>query len=162
MNNGQLSPVDHTALRFNQVFVIGLLVAAFISDQVWLVFIVSLAMILGTVYKRPALKLFYRLLRSIRNYRPEILMDNPEPHLFSQGFGGIVLAVASLAFWSGNITVIGWGLTWVVITLAALNLFGGFCLGCALYYWLNRLGIAGFSKAPPPGTIPGRRPSMRT
>jgi hypothetical protein len=161
MMNGQLRPVDHTALRFNQVFVIALLAAAFISDQITLVLFVSLAMILGTIYRSPAFKPFYRLLRSIRKYSPEILMDNPEPHMFSQGFGGVVLAAASLVFWSGSITVIGWALTWLVIALAALNLFGGFCLGCAIYYWLNRLGIAGFSKQPPADTVPGRKPSIR-
>jgi hypothetical protein len=161
MMNGELRPVDHTALRFNQVFVIALLAAAFISDEVWLVFLVSFAMILGTIFSRPAFNPFYRLLGSIRKYRPEILMDNPEPHLFSQGFGGIVLALAVFLFWTGSLAIVGWALTWLVIALAALNLFGGFCLGCALYYWLNRLGIAGFKKAPPPGTIPGRKPPMR-
>jgi len=53
---------------------------------------------------------------------------------------------------------LGWGLVWVVIALAALNLFGAFCVGCAVYYWLNRLKVPGFVKSPPAGTFPGMRP----
>ncbi len=52
----------------------------------------------------------------------------------------------------------GWALTWLVMVLAALNLFAGFCAGCAVYYWLNRLRVPGFLKAPPAGTFPGMRP----
>jgi hypothetical protein len=52
----------------------------------------------------------------------------------------------------------GWVLTWLVVVLAALNLFVGFCAGCAVYYWLNRLKAPGFTKAPPAGIVPGMRP----
>ena len=55
---------------------------------------------------------------------------------------------------------LGWGLVWLVAALAALNAFGGFCVGCAVYYWLNRLQIPGFRKAPPAGTFPGMRPQQ--
>ncbi|MGA2477407.1 MAG: DUF4395 family protein [Spirochaetia bacterium] len=51
-----------------------------------------------------------------------------------------------------------WLLTWLVIVLAAANLFLGFCAGCAVYYWLNRLQVPGFGKTPPSGTFPGMRP----
>ena len=53
---------------------------------------------------------------------------------------------------------LGWALAWLVVALAALNLFGGFCVGCAVYYWLNLLHLPGFVKAPPAGTFPGLRP----
>jgi uncharacterized RDD family membrane protein YckC len=89
--------------------------------------------------------------------KPELLQDNPEPHRFAQGFGGIV-AGFSAAFLALGIVAPGWILTWVVVVLAALNLFAGFCAGCAVYYWLNRLRAPGFTKAPPAGTSPGMRP----
>ena len=54
--------------------------------------------------------------------------------------------------------LLGWLLVWFVIALAALNLFAGFCVGCAMYYWLNRMSVPGFVKSPPPGTLPGMRP----
>ena len=48
------------------------------------------------------------------------------------------------------------GLVWLVIALAALNLFGGFCVGCAMYYWFNRLQVPGFIRAPPGDGSPAR------
>ncbi|MGH2524286.1 MAG: DUF4395 family protein, partial [Anaerolineales bacterium] len=89
--------------------------------------------------------------------RPDVLNDNSEPHVFAQGFGAVVLFGALAAFVVG-LSALGWALAWLVIALAALNLFVGFCAGCAVYYWLNRLRLPGFAKAPPPGTFPGMRP----
>jgi hypothetical protein len=51
-------------------------------------------------------------------------------------------------------------LVWLVAALAALNAFGGFCVGCAIYYWLGKLHMPGFTKAPPAGTFPGMRPRL--
>jgi hypothetical protein len=153
----ELRNVDHSALRTNQAFIIAFLGAAFISDAAWLVPIVSALMLAGTLAAKPAFILPYRLLRSTRALKAQVLLDHPEPHRFAQGFGGVVLMVASSAWFFGAGSV-GWALTWLVIGLAALNLFGGFCLGCALYYWLQRLGFPGFSLSPPPDTPPGRRP----
>jgi hypothetical protein len=45
-----------------------------------------------------------------------------------------------------------------VVALAALNAFGGFCVGCAMYYWLGILKVPGFTKAPPAGIFPGMKP----
>jgi hypothetical protein len=45
-----------------------------------------------------------------------------------------------------------------VVALAALNAFGGFCVGCAVYYWLARLNVPGFAKTPPAGIFPGTKP----
>ena len=49
-------------------------------------------------------------------------------------------------------------MTRVADAYGALNLFAGFCAGCAVYYWLNRLQVPGFARTPPPGTFPGMRP----
>ena len=101
--------------------------------------------------------LYARWLKALGWVKPDVLKDNPEPHLFAQGFGGIVLVISSLIFLLGS-AALGWVLAWLVIVLAALNLFGGFCVGCAVYYWLNRLNVPGFIKSPPEGTFPGMRP----
>jgi hypothetical protein len=37
--------------------------------------------------------------------------------------------------------VLGWALTGVVVALAAVNLFLGFCAGCFMYYQLGRIGV---------------------
>lgn len=157
----QLAKVDHSALRTNQAIIITLLSAAFITDAPWLIPFVASLMLLGTALGRPAFKPIYIMLKAIRALKADILLDNPEPHRFAQGLGGMVLLGAAVV-WLAGIPPLSWALCWVVIALAALNLFAGFCLGCAVYYWLFRLGLPGFTKAPPPGTIPGQRPPSQS
>jgi len=70
-----------------------------------------------------------------------------------------VLILASVALFIGS-SIIGWGLVWLVIVLAGLNLFVGFCAGCTLYYWLNRLDVPGFVKASPKDSLPGTQPKV--
>ena len=140
--------VDHSALRTNQAFIIGLLVLAFVADAPWLVVLVAAVMLIGTVFPKVALfkAVYWYLLKPLKIARPDVKRDNPEPHLFAQGVGGGVLAVATIGFWLG-VPVLGWILTWVVVALAALNLFAGICVGCLMYYWFNRLGVPGFKYA---------------
>lgn len=153
-----MSKVDHSALRVNQALIIGLLIAAFVAEARWLVTVVMLVMAYGTARQQPGFKVMYVGLLKPRGWvKPDVVNDNPEPHVFAQGFGAVVLLGAVIALFTGA-TVVGWGLTWLVIALAALNLFVGFCAGCAVYYWLNRLRLPGFTKAPPTGTFPGMRP----
>ena len=153
-----LRPVDHAALRTNQAVIIGLLVAAFVADAPLLAAIVAALMLWGSVRGRPAFVGIYQLLRRTGRIRPDTLPDNPEPHRFAQLLGGLVLSVGSLAFALGAPDA-GWALTAVVAALAGINLFAGVCVGCMSYYWMARFHVPGFSKSPPPGTIPGRRPT---
>jgi len=140
--------VDHSALRTNQAFIIGLLVIAFVLDAKWLVTFVAAVMLVGTVLPKAALfkAVYWFVLGPLHLVRPDVKADNPEPHLFAQGVGGAMLVAATLAFWLGA-SGLGWALSWIVIALAALNLFAGICVGCLMYYWLNRLGVPGFKYA---------------
>jgi hypothetical protein len=157
----RLVKVDHSALRTNQAAIILLLLAAFIVNRPWLVGLTAGVMLIGTVLKRPGFGLVYTaLLRPLGIVKADVIEDHPEPHRFAQGFGGVVLAVSLLAFLAAA-NILGWGLVWLVIALAALNLFAGFCAGCAVYYWLNRLHVPGFIHAPPAGVFPGMRPKAR-
>ena len=79
--------------------------------------------------------------------RMGVITDNLDPHRFAQGFGGVVVALAVIALLAGQ-SVVGWALVGLVIVLAALNLFMGFCAGCFVYYQLNRLGVPGFARSP--------------
>ncbi len=134
--------VDHTALRFNQAMIIALLLAAFLLNQAWLVAFVAAVMLAGTLWPSAGLfKLAYtRLLRPAGLLHPHILEDDPAPHLFAQGLGGLVLLGALVAFALGA-AFVGWLLAGIVVVLAAVNLFLNFCLGCFLYYQLARRGI---------------------
>jgi len=156
-----LRPIDHSALSVNQAVIILLLVAAFILNVPLLAGVVALVMLAGTALGRPGFGWLYTgLLRPLGIVRPDVTPDNPEPHRFAQGFGGLVVLAGWLAL-LGGLNNLGWTLAWLVIALAALNLFGGFCAGCAVYYWLNRLNVPGFVKAPPEGAFPGLRARRR-
>ncbi len=141
--------VDESALKVNQAFIIGLLLLAFVLDSVWLAAFVGGVMLLGTAV--PGLSLFKRayqhLLKPAGLVKPHVITDNPEPHRFAQGFGGVVVALAVIALLAGQ-SIVGWALVGLVIVLAALNLFLGFCAGCFVYYQLNRLGVPGFARSP--------------
>jgi molybdopterin converting factor small subunit len=158
---GGIQKVDHAAIRTNQTFIIGLSILAFILNLPWLVALVAMVMAAGTAFRVPGFSIVYRrILRPLKLVKPDILDDNPEPHLFAQGFGAVVLGFGALTLFLGA-NVIGWILVWLVVLLAGLNLFVGFCVGCAIYYWLARFAIPGFVKMPPEETIPGMRPKAK-
>lgn len=153
-----LQKIDHSAMIVSQMTIVLLNIIAFVLDMRWLVALVAAVMLLGTLLGKPGFGFLYHLLlRPLGLVRPHILDDHPQPHRFAQGVGGTFMLFATLALFLGS-PVLGWGLTWLVAILAALNAFGGFCLGCFLYYWLARLRVPGFTQTPPPGTLPGMRP----
>ncbi len=141
--------VDHSALKVNQSFIIGLLLLTFVLDAPIIAAFVAAVMLVGTISPRLALfQGFYRdVLKPFRLVRPHVIVDNPEPHRFAQGFGGAVVTLGVIALFAGQ-GVLGWALVWLVIALAALNLYLGFCAGCFVYYQFNRLGVPGFRANP--------------
>ena len=154
-----LRPVDHSALRTNQAVIIGLSLLAFLLNLNWLAALVGAVMLLGTIVGKPGFGFVYQLaLKRAGLLQSDLIADNPEPHRFAQGFGGVVLLFGFSALMLGG-QWLGWGLIWLVIGLAALNLFAGFCVGCAMYYWLGRANLPWFSKRPPEGLLPGMRPT---
>jgi hypothetical protein len=134
--------VDITALKFNQASIIALTLLGFLLDQPFLVLFVGLVLALGTIWPQAALfKLVYlKLLKPNNILRPNVVDDDPAPHQFAQGVGALVLLAGSalLAF---DQMLLGWSLAWIVIILAAVNLFLNFCAGCFLFYQLDRVGL---------------------
>ncbi|MBG7609973.1 MAG: DUF4395 domain-containing protein [Anaerolineae bacterium] len=159
MNQEELIIVDHTALKVNQAVIIIASISAFLTDMPWLAALVGVVMGVGTFFRLPGFFPIYQILLRFGWASPDPLPDNPEPHRFAQGIGATVIAVGISALYSGA-SLVGWSLVWMVIILAALNLFAGFCVGCALYYWLNRIQTPGFVKKPPRGIFPGMRPKV--
>jgi len=158
MTSQTLQKVDHSALKTNQIVIIALNILAFIFNQYWLAAFVALMMGLGSVLKVPGFGFVYKNLLKPRGWmRPDVLNDNPEPHRFAQFLGFVFMTVGSISLFLGA-SVLGWSLVWLVVALAALNAFGGFCVGCAVYYSLTRFNLPGFSKQPPEGTFPGMKP----
>lgn len=161
MSASNLRPVDHSALATNQAGIILLSLLAFIFNWAWLAAAVAAVMAVGTLLGQPGFGVLYRsILRPAGVLRPNLLLDNPEPHRFAQGLGAVFMGAGALALFAGW-SVPGWSLVWLVIFLAGLNLLAGFCAGCAVYYWLGRFNLPGFGKTPPAGSFPGLRSKVR-
>jgi hypothetical protein len=153
-----LQNYDHGSLYVNQGVIIGFLLIAFIFNLPLLTALPALVTFTGTVFGFPGFGFIYEfILKPLGWVKPNIYADNREPHRFAQGFGSLVLIASVISFWLGA-PITGWILAWLVIVLASLNLFAGFCAGCAVYYWLNQLQVPGFSKPAPDGSFPGLRP----
>ena len=158
MTSQTLQKVDHAALKANQLFIISLSILAFIFNQPWLAAFVALVMGIGSALKVPGFLPTYKYILKPRGWmKPDVLNDNPEPHRFAQFLGFLFMTAGSISLFLGA-AIPGWILVWIVVALAALNAFGGFCVGCAVYYWLARLKLPGFAKQPPAGTFPGMKP----
>jgi hypothetical protein len=148
MKQPSLVPVDHMAIKTGQTMTMLLLIAAFVSDSWQLAAVVAAINILGAFV--PSLSLFrliyQHLLKPAGFVKPQVVADNQEPHRFAQGFSGVVTALSAYLVWAGF--PLGWAFSWLVIVLANLNVFLGFCAGCFTYYQLSRLGVPGFGRQP--------------
>jgi hypothetical protein len=153
--------IDHSPLKINQATIIVLLGLSFILDTPWLVGFVAIVMVLGSILGVPGFGIINSwVLRPLGWIQPDVYADHPEPHRFAQAIGGIFAAISSVSLFSGLILT-GWIFSWIVIILAGVNLLLGFCAGCAMYYWFNRLHIPGFYKSSLPNTTPGARPRRK-
>ena len=153
-----LQKVDHSALKANQITIIVLNILAFIFNLPILAAFVAVVMGLGSLLKVPGFLPLYRFVyKPLNILKPDVLNDNPEPHRFAQFVGFLFMTAGSIALFLGA-SALGWALVWVVVALAALNAFAGFCVGCAMYYWFVRLHLPGFTKTPPAGIFPGMKP----
>lgn len=153
--------VDHGALKSNQLIIIALSLLAFVVESPALVAGTALVMATGTLLGKPGfLPLYARILRPSGLVKPEVLPDNPGPHRFAQGFGSIVMFAGAFALFSGA-PLAGWILVWLVVFLAGINAFAGFCAGCFLYYQLGRLGLPGFAQTLAQNRRPGFKPPKR-
>lgn len=125
-----------------------LLLTAFVLDTWPLAAAVGAVNLLGAAVPPLAFlaQVYRRVLKPLGLVKPHIVLDNPEPHRFAQTFSGVVTGLGAGLVWAGISA--GWALSWLVIVLAALNVFVGFCAGCFTYYQLSRLGVPGFSRRP--------------
>lgn len=140
---------DRSVLKVGQVFIMGINLLAFVLGFVlqvrlaWLLVpLVAVVMLLGVA--NPSLgafrQLYLKVLKPRGLVKPNVVQEDPTPHAFAQGVGGTFLVAASLAFLLG-LTVAGWVLTWIVIVLAFVNFAFDFCVGCQLYFQLDRMSL---------------------
>jgi hypothetical protein len=143
--NTTIQKIDQSALKFNQISIVTFTLLGFILNQPILPAFVALVLVTGSMNKKYAMfKLTYAyVVKPLGFLKPDIIEDSPAPHEFAQLLGGIVLGMGSIFLYNG-LFLAGWIFAWIVIFLAAANLFLGFCAGCFVYYQLGKLGVPGF------------------
>ncbi len=90
--------------------------------------------------------------------RSDYRLDNIQPHKFGQ-LVGVLTVVMALGLIETGYPIAGWVVVGILIALTAVS-YAGWCIGCFLYYQLNRLGLGGFFRYAPKdkGVFPGMRP----
>lgn len=140
---------DRSVLKVGQVFIMGINVLAFALGFVlqvrlaWLLApLVGIVMLIGVINPDLGLfrQLYLRLLKPRGMVQPRVVEEDPAPHQFAQVVGAVFLLGAGAAFALGG-SGLGWGLTWIVILLAFINFAFDFCVGCQVYFQLQRLRL---------------------
>ena len=146
MSTATASVVDHSALKVNQAGIVATVLVSFVGSLFSPAFLVlipllGVALLLGTFAPQlaPFKQLYFRVLKPRGVVKPHPVHDRAEPHNFAQGMGGVVLAIASVFLLAAP--VIGLALALLVAVLAFVNLAFGYCLGCQIFYQLERRGV---------------------
>ncbi len=134
--------LDKSAIKFNQGSIVVLTAAAFLFSLPWLVAFTAAVMLVGTIFPKAGLfKLIYmHAAKPLGIIKPDVVEEDNTPHQFAQGLGGVFLAVSFLVL-RIKLIVLGWVLALIVLALAFINLTVNFCLGCFIYFQLNKHGI---------------------
>lgn len=136
--------VDHAAIKTGQILAVATLTGAFVLDR-WepVAVLAGIFLITAVLFEWGPFSLVYRLfLKPLGLVEPDLRADNAQPHRFGQAVGAVSAALAAAALYF-NYTTLGWILVWVLIALTGIS-FMGWCIGCFIYYQLNRLGLGGF------------------
>jgi hypothetical protein len=138
--------VDHSALKVNQTGIVATVLFAFIGSAFYqpllvLIPLLAVVLLLGTFAPRLALfkQFYFQVLKPRGIVKPRPVQDRPQPHNFAQGLGGVFLAVATVFLIP--LPVVGLALALLVAVLAFVNLAFGYCLGCQIFFQLERRGL---------------------
>jgi hypothetical protein len=138
--------VDHSALKVNQAGIIVTVLVTFVGSFFSLAFLtliplLGIVLLLGTFVPQLALfkQIYFKILKPAGIVKPRPVEDRPEPHNFAQGLGGVFLGIASALLFVTPIASITLAL--LVAALAFVNLAFGYCLGCQIFFQLEKRGL---------------------
>lgn len=155
--------VDHAEIKLGQIFTMLMSGAAFaLSDPKWLIALGAIFLITGLFRSFSPFVLVYRhVVRPLKIMRSDYRLDNIQPHAFGQLIGAVTVAISVALLYSGYNTA-GWIIVLVLIGLTLVS-YLGWCIGCFMYYQLNRLGLKGFFRhAPTDDSVTlGQRPRTK-
>jgi hypothetical protein len=134
------NPVNDYAARITAGLVVLLAVATLLTGLGWGLVIIAAGFWLRVLFGPRISPL---ALLSVKVLAPRLgrakLVPGP-PKRFAQGIGAAVSTVAAALFLA-NLAPAAWSLLAVLIVAASLEAFAGFCLGCAIFGFLQRRGM---------------------
>jgi hypothetical protein len=146
VSTAQSQVVDHSALKVNQAGIIATVLLTFVGSFFSLAFLaliplLGIVLLLGTFVPQLALfkQIYFKVLKPAGIVKPRPVQDRPEPHNFAQGLGGVFLGIASALLFVTPIASIALAL--LVAALAFVNLAFGYCLGCQIFFQLEKRGL---------------------
>jgi uncharacterized membrane protein HdeD (DUF308 family) len=138
--------VDHSALKVNQAGIIATVLVTFVGSFFSLAFLtliplLGIVLLLGTFVPQLALfkQIYFKVLKPAGIVKPRPVQDRPEPHNFAQGLGGVFLGIASALLFVTPIASLALAL--LVAALAFVNFAFGYCLGCQIFFQLEKRGL---------------------
>lgn len=148
-------PFDRSVLKVNQVILMTGVLAGYFGGlasprAAYVLPALAVMMLAGVGSPRwnlPRL-LYLHALRPRGVVKPRVVNEDPAPHRFAQLLGGVFLAAASVAVFTGALFV-AWVLGWIVAVLAFLNFAFNLCVGCIMYAQLVRIGVLPLRRASP-------------
>jgi hypothetical protein len=135
--------VDQNALRTNQVFIVATVAIAFLlggERGAWLIALLAVCMAIGVISPGNGLihLLYRKVLVPAGIVKPNREAGSAAQRRFAQAMGAVCLSLAAIVLFLG-FDLAGWGLGFIVLALALVNLLFGFCTGCFIYLQLGRL-----------------------
>ena len=146
MTTNSTEYVDHAEIKLGQILTIIFSCTALLLQNTLPLFILGgIFLLSGTVRKLSPFSLFYRwIIHPMGIMKSDYRLDNIQPHKFGQLIGVFTVGIALLFIQFGYF-ITGWSIVVVLVTLTVIS-YSGWCIGCFMYYQLNRMGLGGFFK----------------
>jgi len=155
--------VDHAEIKLGQLLTILIASLALLYQHTPPLFLLGgIFLLSGTVRVISPFSMLYRWVVSpLGIMRSDYRLDTIQPHKFGQLIGALTVMLA-LGLIEYGAPVAGWVVVAVLILLTVTS-YAGWCIGCFLYYQLNRFGLRGFFRYAPrdKGVFPGMRPRRK-
>lgn len=151
--------VDHAEIKAGQILTVVLAASAILLQDTRLLMILAITFLLsGTLRPLSPFSILYQVIKPIGIIKSDYRLDNIQPHKFGQLIGAFTVLIALGLLHLGYLTA-GWSIVVVLVLLTVVS-YAGWCVGCFMYYQLNRLGVKGFFKHAPTDTsiVMGARP----
>ncbi len=155
--------VDHAEIKLGQILTMAMSVAAFtLSEPKWLMALGAIFLVTALFRPLSPFVLIYRhVVRPLKVMHSDYRLDNIQPHAFGQVIGAVTVAIAITLLYMG-FNAAGWTIVWILVGLTLVS-YLGWCIGCFMYYQLNRLGLKGFFRHAPTdrSVVLGQRPAKK-